>query len=174
LEHDLFRKPVSTFRDHALVAPPAATVHASAVLVGRRAALIRGPSGSGKSLLALELIEMARTGGLPFARLVADDRVLLEAAHGRLLVRPPATLAGLIEVRGLGLMRLAHEASAVVSLVVDLAANDAQRLPEPADRRTEISGIVLPRLAVASGVAALPAVRAYILGEMMSAMSADG
>lgn len=108
---------------------------------------------------------MARTGGLPFARLVADDRVLLEAAHGRLLARPPATLAGLIEVRGLGLMRLAHEASAVVGSVVDLAATDAQRLPEPGNRRTEINGVALPRLAVASGVAALPAVRAYILNE---------
>jgi HPr kinase/phosphorylase len=169
LEHDLFRKPVSTFRDHALVAPPAATIHASAVLVGRRAVLIRGPSGSGKSLLGLELIEMARTGGLPFARLVADDRVLLEAAHGRLVARAPAALAGLIEVRGLGLMRLAHEASAVVGLVVDLAATDAQRLPEPADRKTEINGIRLPRLAVASGMAALPAVRAYILNDILNA-----
>jgi HPr kinase/phosphorylase len=150
------------------VPPPAGTIHASAVLVGRRAVLIRGPSGSGKSLLALELIEIARTGGLPFARLVADDRVLLEAAHGQLLARPPATLAGLIEVRGLGLMRLAHEASAVVGLVVDLAATDAQRLPEPAGRRTEINGIPLPRLAVAAGMAALPAVRAYIRSDMMS------
>ena len=71
-------------------------------------------------------------------------------------------------MRGLGLMRLAHEASAVVGWVVDLAATDAQRLPDPADRRTEINGIALPRLAVASGVAALPAVRAYILSDMMS------
>jgi HPr kinase/phosphorylase len=148
------------------VAPTAATIHASAVLVGRCAVLIRGPSGSGKSLLTLELIEMARTGALAFARLVADDRVLLQASHGRLLVRPPPTLAGLIEVRGLGLMRLAYEASAVVGLVVDLAAADAVRLPEPAGRRIEINGIALPRLAVASGAAALPPVRAYIIHEM--------
>jgi HPr kinase/phosphorylase len=169
LEHDLFRKPVSTFRDHAVVAPPAATVHASAILVGRRAVLVRGPSGSGKSLLGLELIEMARTGELPFARLVADDRVLLEAAHGRLVARPAPGLAGLIEVRGLGLIRLAHEACAVVGLVVDLAATDAQRLPEPAGRTTEINSVALPRLAVASGMAALPAVRAYIHNDMMNA-----
>jgi HPr kinase/phosphorylase len=142
--------------------PPPATVHASAVLVGPRAVLIRGPSGSGKSQLALELIEMARARLLPFARLVADDRVYLEAAHGRLLARPAETLAGLIEVRGTGLMRLAYEASAVVGLVVDLAAADAQRLPEAASRRAEIDGIELPRLAVASGAAALPAVFAYI------------
>ena len=103
-----------------------------------------------------------------FARLVADDRVYLEAAHGRLLARPAEALAGLIEVRGVGLMRLAHEASAVVGLVVDLAAADAQRLPEAASRRTEIHGIQLPRLAVASGTAALPALIAYITHEMTS------
>ena len=148
------------------MASPPATVHASAVLVGPRAVLIRGPSGSGKSQLALELIEIARTGSLPFARLVADDRVHLEAVHGRLLVRPPEALAGLIEVRGVGLARLAHEASAVAGLVVDLAAQDAQRLPDAASQKTEISGVELPRLAVASGAAALPAVLAYITHAM--------
>jgi HPr kinase/phosphorylase len=144
------------------MAPPPATVHASAVLVGPRAVLIRGPSGSGKSQLAFELIEMARAHALPFARLVADDRVHLQAANGRLLARPAEALAGLIEVRGAGLMRLAHETSAVVGLVVDLAAADAQRLPEASSRRTQIDGIELPRLAVASGAAALPVVFAYI------------
>ena len=149
------------------MASPPATVHASAVLVGPRAVLICGPSGSGKSQLALELIEIARTGSLPFARLVADDRVHLEAVHGRLLVRPPEALAGLIEVRGVGLARLAHEASAVAGLVVDLAAaQDAQRLPDAASQKTEISGVELPRLAVASGAAALPAVLAYITHAM--------
>src|ERR1700691_4997428 len=98
-----------------------ATVHASAVLVGARAVLIRGPSGSGKSRLALELIESARSGSLLFARLVGDDRVYLQAAGGRLLVRPADALAGLIEVRGVGILRLPHEPSAVVGLVVDLA-----------------------------------------------------
>jgi serine kinase of HPr protein (carbohydrate metabolism regulator) len=150
---------------------PAATVHGSAVLVGRRAVLIRGPSGSGKSRLTFELIEMGRTGALVFARLVADDRLLLEASHGRLVARPPAALAGLIEVRGLGLMRLPYETSAVVGLVVDLAAADAERLPESAARTTEIEGLTLPRLAVASADAALPAVRAYMLHEMMKAES---
>jgi HPr kinase/phosphorylase len=139
-----------------------ATVHASAVLVGCRAVLIRGPSGSGKSQLALALMECARTGSLPFARLVGDDRVHLQVAHGRLLVRPAEALAGLVEARGLGLMRVAHEASAVVGLVVDLAATDAERLPGAASLRTEIQGVELSRLAVASGVPALPAVLALI------------
>jgi len=138
------------------------TIHASAVLVGARAVLIRGPSAAGKSRLALELIEAARAGALLFARLVADDRVHLETAGGRLLARPAAALAGLIEVRGVGLLRVAHEPSAIVGLVVDLAAADAARLPEPDKRKTNIDGIVLPRLAVAPGEAALPIVLAYI------------
>ena len=81
---------------------PAPTVHASAVLIGARAVLIRGPSAAGKSRLALCLLLAAQSGLLPFARLVGDDRLHLEVHHERLLVRPPAALAGLIEVRGLG------------------------------------------------------------------------
>ena len=71
------------------------TVHASAVLAGARAVLIRGPSASGKSQLALELIQAADSGRLPFARLVGDDRVRLQAAGGRLLVRSAEALASL-------------------------------------------------------------------------------
>jgi HPr kinase/phosphorylase len=138
------------------------TIHASAVLVGARAVLIRGPSGSGKSRLALELIEAARMGRLGFARLVADDRTHLEVAGGQLLARPAAPLAGLIEVRGVGLLRLAHEPSAVVGLVVDLASQDADRLPQADRRRVEIDGVLIPRLAVAPHAAALLDVLALI------------
>jgi HPr kinase/phosphorylase len=139
---------------------PSATIHASAVLVGARAVLIRGPSGSGKSRLALELIQAARSGSLRFARLVGDDRVHVKAAHGRLVVRPAAALAGLIEVRGLGIRKLPYEPSAVVGLVVDLAA-EAERLPQ-ADQQTELEGVAVARLAVAAGAPALPAVLALL------------
>jgi serine kinase of HPr protein (carbohydrate metabolism regulator) len=125
----------------------APTIHASAVLVGPRAVLIRGPSGSGKSRLAFALLE---TRTLPFARLVADDRLHVEAAHDRLLVRPAAALAGLIEIRGLGLRRLDYEPVAVVGLVVDLMAPDAERLPRPATA-TSLAGVSLPRLSAAPG-----------------------
>jgi serine kinase of HPr protein (carbohydrate metabolism regulator) len=140
--------------------PGGATVHASAVLVGARAVLIRGPSGAGKSRLAWELIEAARGGAVAFARLVGDDRVHIQAAGARLLVRPNAALAGLIELRGVGILRRDHEACAVVGLVVDLAATDAERLPE----RSEIvvEGVTIPRLAVAPAVAALPLVLAVV------------
>jgi HPr kinase/phosphorylase len=136
------------------------TIHASAVLVGARAVLIRGPSGAGKSQLALELIEADRRGVILFARLVGDDRVHLEAAGGRLLVRPAPALAGLIELRGLGILRRDHESCAVVGLVVDLDAEGAQRLPEK--RETTIEGIRLPRLHVVPGTVPLPAVLAML------------
>src|SRR4051812_48351256 len=129
------------------MAADAPTVHASAVLTGARAVLIRGDAGAGKSKLALALIDAAQSGLLAFARLVGDDRVHLEPRGGRLVVRPAAGLAGLIEVRGLGSRRLAREPVAVVGLVVDLAADAAGRLPESSE--TVICGIPLPRLAVA-------------------------
>ncbi len=138
------------------------TVHASAVLVGTRAVLIRGPSGSGKSRLVLDLLDAARRGSLDFARLVGDDRVHLETAGGRLLVRPAPGLAGIIEVRGAGLLRLAHEPVAVVGMVTDLAVEDAARLPDVSQRQTRIEGISLPRLAVAQCAEALPALLALI------------
>ena len=132
------------------------TIHASAVVVGAHAILIRGPSGSGKSRLALSLIQACQYEPVRFARLVGDDRVRLEAAHGRLLVRPAEALAGIIEVRGLGIRRLPYEPLAVVGSVVDLAAVDAERLPGQAQRMVVIGGIELPRLAVAAGELALP------------------
>ena len=139
-----------------------ATVHASAVLVGARAVLIHGPSGSGKSRLALDLIAAAQGGSLRFARLVGDDRVHLEAVGGRLVVRPAAALAGFIEVRGAGLLRAAYEPAAVVGLAVDLDAADAERLPQADKRAAEMCGISVPRLAVAPETAALPVVLAVI------------
>jgi HPr kinase/phosphorylase len=142
------------------MAGEAPSVHASAVLAGAAAVLIRGPAGAGKSQLALALIQCAETGLLRFARLVGDDRVHLEVHHGRLLVRPAPTLAGLIEVRGLGIRRLDHEPVAIVGLVVDLAATDAERLP--AVEEAVISGVKLPRLPVAPGAAPLPAVLAAL------------
>jgi serine kinase of HPr protein (carbohydrate metabolism regulator) len=136
------------------------TVHACAVLVGARALLIRGPAGSGKSQLAFKLIAAAQSGLLPFARLVGDDRIRLEPCHGRLLARAPETLAGLIEVRGLGIRQLPHEPVAVVGGVVDLAAPDAERLP----RRTEVEveGIKLPQLKIAEGHDPHPSVLAWL------------
>jgi serine kinase of HPr protein (carbohydrate metabolism regulator) len=141
---------------------PNSTIHASAVLAGPKAILIRGPSGSGKSLLTWDLINAASRGLLPFARLVGDDRVQLDNRSGRLLVRPAAALGGLIEVHGLGIRRLEFEIVATVGIVADLAAADAARHPALEATTTAIDGITLPRLAVAAGMAALPMVLAAL------------
>jgi HPr kinase/phosphorylase len=144
-----------------------ATIHASAVLVGGRAVLIRGPAGAGKSSLALRLVQAGETHLLPFARLVADDRAQVVAWHDRLLVRPAPRLAGLIEIRGLGIRRLPFEPVAVVGLVVDLAAEEVDRLPQPEQRHAVIAGVNLPRLAVAPGFDPLP--RLLALGHTAAA-----
>jgi HPr kinase/phosphorylase len=134
-----------------------ATVHATAVLVGAKALLIRGQPGSGKSRLALRLLQAA----LPFVRLIGDDRVHLAAQSGRLLVRPAENLAGLIEIRGLGICRLPFEALAVIGIVLDLGAA-TDRMPDQAALETEISGITLPRLAVPAETDPWPALLAML------------
>ena len=133
-----------------------ASVHASAVLVGDRAVLIRGPSGAGKSHLAFDLILAGRSGQIPPAVLVGDDRVHLETNGGQLTVRPARELAGLIEIRGLGIRRCDFAEEAVVGLVIDLNAPDAERLPQPEALATRISGIEIPRIPVGAGCAGLP------------------
>ena len=139
-----------------------ASIHASAVLVGNRAVLIRGPSGAGKSRLAFDLILAGRSGQLPPAILVGDDRVHLDAGSGQLTVRPAPALAGQIEIRGLGIVGCEFAAEAIVGLVVDLAAADAERLPPPEALVTRIYGVMIPRIPVGVGYAALPLVIAAL------------
>jgi serine kinase of HPr protein (carbohydrate metabolism regulator) len=136
-----------------------ATIHATALLFGHRGILIRGPSGSGKSRLALSLLQSA---GGAFARLVGDDRIRLEAVHGRILMRPATALAGLIEIHGLGVVRVPSEPVAVAHVAVDLNAADAARLPDPAALSVEIGGVRLARLPVAAGAQAAPLLLAFL------------
>jgi HPr kinase/phosphorylase len=140
----------------------APSVHASAVLAGPRAVLIRGAPGSGKSRLALGIVQAGRTGLLPFARLIGDDRVTLESCNERLLVRAPAALTGLLEMRGVGIMSLEREAVGVVGLVVDLGLAGAQRLPD--ETSTVVCDVRLPYLAFPTGVDALP----WVIGALTS------
>lgn len=123
---------------------PSATfnIHASAVLCDGAGVLIRGHPGSGKSTLALSLIE---AGG----RLIADDRVLVWPRAGRLIACPPSPIAGLVELRGAGIVRRPCEPAAVIRLVVDLVnAGDLERVPTDADRVVVIDGVRLDRQAV--------------------------
>jgi HPr kinase/phosphorylase len=139
-----------------------ASVHASAVLVGDRAVLIRGPSGAGKSRLAFDLILAGRAGQLPPAVLVGDDRVHLDTVAGQLWVRPARELAGLIEVRGLGIRNCDYIGEAVVGLIVDLAASDAERLPPPEALSICLNGVELPRIPIGRGYEALPLIAAAL------------
>ena len=139
-----------------------ASVHASAVLVGDRAVLIRGPSGAGKSRLAFDLILAGRAGQLPPAVLVGDDRVHLDTVAGQLWVRPARELAGLIEIRGLGIRRCDFAIKAIVGIVVDLAAGDAERLPPPEALSIQLNGVVLPRIPIGIGYDPLPLIAAAL------------
>lgn len=122
-------------------------VHATCVALQSRGrwhgVLLRGPSGAGKSDLALRLVD----GG---GRLVADDQTALVRQGGGLVATPPGTLAGLLEVRGLGIVKLGRTqllARTTVALLVDLVPPDRiERLPDPA--RETLFGVDLPVLAL--------------------------
>lgn len=124
-------------------------VHATCVVVDEAGLLIQGDSGSGKSTLALALIERASLQGR-FAALVADDRVHVSSAGGRVVARSHPATAGLVEVRGFGITAIPSLSSAVLRLVVDLV-DDAPRLPEPT-RAAILCGIPLARFVVDRGL----------------------
>lgn len=138
------------------------SVHASAVKVGQFAVLIRGPSGSGKSRLAFDLIMAGRTGVVERAVLVGDDRVHLATVGDEIEVCPSRILAGLIEVRGLGIRRCDFVEHATVGLVVDLDAADAERLPAAESLKTSVLGVEIPRIPVGRDYSPLPLVVAAL------------
>ena len=118
------------------------TIHATCIACGGRAVLLRGGSGAGKSDLAFRMIRADASGE---TRLVADDQVHLSAAGEELAATAPQALAGLLELRGLGLLRVPVIERARVRLVADLVPRaDIPRLPEP--EYEEICGIRLPRI----------------------------
>ncbi|WP_025051331.1 HPr kinase/phosphorylase [Sulfitobacter noctilucae] len=113
------------------------TLHATAISVGGRAALILGASGAGKSTLALQLICYG-------AVLVADDRTTLHVNGTKLIASVPPALEGRIEARGVGLLELPQAGPAPVALVVDLDREEPDRLPRPHDY--SVLGVTLPCL----------------------------
>lgn len=114
-------------------------LHATCVSIDGRGVLIDGPSGSGKSDLALRLIDRG-------ARLVADDYTLLRRRDGRLFGAPPVTIAGRIEVRGIGIVAMPHVDEVEIALHVDLE-HPVERMPDPALRR--LAGVAVPDAALA-------------------------
>ncbi|EGP09776.1 HPr kinase [Bradyrhizobiaceae bacterium SG-6C] len=139
-----------------------ASVHATAVVSGDRGILIRGPSGSGKSRLALELILAGQAGQIPPTLLVGDDRVRLTVHDASLIVAGVPELSGKIEIRGLGIRSINHAGQAPVAVVVDLEAADAERLPPLQALKTTVSGVEIPRIPVGRGYAALPLVLGFL------------
>jgi serine kinase of HPr protein (carbohydrate metabolism regulator) len=121
-------------------------IHATGLVLDGLGLILRGPPGAGKSLLALELLARWEDRGRP-ARLVADDRIDLEATPGGLVMHAPRAIAGLIELRGRGIVRRPYVATAPLHLVVDLVTGP-ERMPAAAEFVTELSGIVVPRCPV--------------------------
>ena len=114
------------------------TIHASSVAIGGIAVLLHGLSGSGKSDLALRLIDRG-------AALVSDDYTLLRREGGRLLASPPATIAGKMEVRGLGVIEMPHLNEAPVGLLVNLD-EPTPRMPDEMPAARNLAGIAVPSL----------------------------
>ena len=125
-----------------------APVHASVVALDGRGVLIRGRSGSGKSSLVLALLD--QPSGM--AVLVADDRVTLAVAAGRILASVPDVIAGKLEVRGQGIFDMPFVSPCSIALVVDLLpADECPRFPDENDRITTILGVAVPRLMLPEG-----------------------
>lgn len=101
----------------------ATPIHATCVAIGGRGLLIIGPSGSGKSALALQLLALD-------AALISDDQTLLTKSTAGLTASAPAPIAGLIEARGIGILSVAHTPSVPVHLVVDMGQVETKRLPD--------------------------------------------
>lgn len=123
------------------------TVHASAVTLGETGILIRGASGSGKSSLALALLNSDPA----HARLIADDRVALATHDGRVVASVPSQIAGLLEIRGQGVRAFPWLSPAVIRLVVDILSGEAPRMPPEEDETIDLAGTRLPRLALSHG-----------------------
>ncbi len=115
------------------------TLHASCVAIGEHAVLIEGRSGAGKSDLALRLIDRG-------AALVSDDYTVLMRSARKLVATPPATIAGKIEVRGLGILDMPYRDRVAVALLVELVDEVERMPPEPQMRR--IAGIDVPVVAM--------------------------
>ena len=133
------------------------TVHATTVAIDGRAVMISGPSGSGKSDLALRLLDRG-------FRLVSDDQTLISRDGERLIADAPPNIAGKLEVRGIGIVEMERVGGVPVALVVELTS-DIQRLPDDNPDRV-IFGVTLPRVSIDASTASAPSKVALALDRM--------
>jgi HPr kinase/phosphorylase len=147
------------------------SLHATAVIHGETGVLILGPSGSGKSALALALMARASAMGA-FSALIGDDRVFVRKAHDRLVARGAANVAGLIERRTAGLIRVRHEPAAIMRLAVELGGRGRRwpRMPED-DDGIIVGEVTLPRLALDSELSVCD--QALAVGERVAVLAAE-
>jgi serine kinase of HPr protein (carbohydrate metabolism regulator) len=132
-------------------------LHVSCVAIDHKGVLIAGPSGAGKSDLALRLID---DGGL----LVADDQTELQIENKRLMASPPIAIAGFIEVRHVGLLKMPYAKKVPVALYVDLAPLEEKRERLPDEETIGLLGSLVRRLRLPGLTASAPAkIRAFLI-----------
>lgn len=133
---------------------PPGTIHATVVARDGRGLMLTGPSGSGKSALALELMSLG-------CRLVADDRVVLSTRGKGLVASAPEAIRGLIEARGVGLLNVPNiEDEAIVVAEVDLSRTEEERLPP--ERQITHNGVTIPVLCRPPGPSGAAALLHYL------------
>ncbi|MEO8175804.1 MAG: aldolase [Sphingomicrobium sp.] len=132
-------------------------VHASTVASDGRAVVISGPSGSGKSDLALRLLDRDFV-------LVSDDQTILRRDGDRLIASAPLTIAGKLEIRGIGIVEMEHVDDIPVALLVVLTS-DIERLPDD-DRERQILGVALPMVSIDAMTASAPSKIAVALDRL--------
>jgi serine kinase of HPr protein (carbohydrate metabolism regulator) len=135
----------------------AETVHASTVALDGRAVLITGPSGSGKSDLALRMLDRGFT-------LVSDDQTIVKKDGSRLIASAPPTIAGKLEIRGIGIVEIQRSENVPVALIVELTS-EIQRMPDDS-RERPILGVRVPLITIDAMTASAPSKVAIALDRM--------